>query len=283
MSTSENIQAVDEPQAVVESEEAAAAPAQPGRAFSGHGSLRESDRSIEASATLEQYALLDADGAFVADIKLSFEALAIEILKVEGYQPETLDKEVFDAYLADKLFALTKSLIDRRITASRQARRNPAVAEAQGFIGQVSLDLNPADGQRYQDRCHPDVPAVLFYAIKPNTQLWTPERRAMAVWFTPEVDEQGYAVNPGVGNNGQLWSDDTYADGYHGVVRFFPSVHAAHEAFSALRGAVRVINTPETADEPDAFNRQMGEEQELQDKAAHVSRQTQARRVVQGF
>ena len=240
---------------------AASTPSEPGRALSGHTSRRYVDESIEASAVIESYCLIGDDGFFVPQLVMSTDSLAGQLAKESGRR------------LDDQAYLITQAWIDRRIS-----RR--------GYLGGVSLDLNPAQPGFPQDLGHPDVPAVLFYEIAPGSHLATcgqcdhcrgqapadvtgcrHHRSAMAVWFQPEVDELGYAVNPRDGRNGRQYSDDTFHAGYHGIVRLFGSLREAAEAKRDLLRAVRTLATPESADEADTVREGQLAEDERADTA----------------
>lgn len=217
--------------AVVESTDGILAGAEMGRAFEGHGDRTQMDEVTEAAAVVQGYADWTVDGVAPRYV-LPMQTWAENMARWTGRAVE------------DAAFKITKQLISQRI--NRQA--------SSLHLGSVSLDLNPDVPGRPQDLGHPSAPAVCFYEVQPGSSLYDPQtQRAMAVWYQPEVDELGFAVNPRQSQtNGRWYANDTFNAGYGGVVRYFPSLQAADEAIRELRRAVRTLATPRTADVPDA-------------------------------
>lgn len=252
-------------------------PSEEGVAYAGHLDMRAFAESRDASATIMEYAVIDEDGGYHPDLKVGFEAIAAEMLANAGRTPETVGNDAYLALHEDTLTSILSALADRRAWSRTEEQR-----ARNGYIGSVSL-YTPPVGDRYQDRSHATAPAVCFYEIRFGTFLWSPQRRAMAVWFTPEVDEHGFPVNPGEGRNGTLYSNDKFEAGYHGIVRFFPSLWAAKAAYRDLLRAGRVAARPpaEADAEEGDFRTVMAREAELDEQqAARHSTQSKARRII---
>jgi len=274
--TASSFHYTDGGQAVVEDGMAAGTPSERGRAFSGHGARQGLQESIDAAAVLESFTLVDEDGSFVPMIDTSIEELAEQLAGESGRTVE------------DEAFLLARAFIDRRIS-----RR--------GFLGGVSLDLNPSRPGFPQDLGHPSMPAVLFYEVSPGSMLSecgicpvctgqvTDEPRcrnaisAIAIWFQPEVDDLGYAVSPRTARNGREYSDDTFVAGYYGIVERYPTLRAADEDMRSLRRAVRTLATPDTADEPDTMRDELNNAAELEDRTAARLRRSSMRRTRASF
>lgn len=230
MSTNPNIMNPTEASAVVDDDGASAlAGADLGRAYSNGMSAQDIQESIWASATIESFGTITDDG-WQPDLELSISDWAEQMSRWSGLVPD------------DAMFRITRALVD-----SQCQRDHPAM------IGTVSLDLNPVVRNRPQDLGHPSAPKLVFLAISQASPLYDAEsRRAMAVWYQPEVDEHGDAVSPNIGRNGRAYTNDKWLPGYLGIVDFYSGLHAAHEAMEELRQAVKVAATsPE--DERDAF------------------------------
>lgn len=266
-------------------------PSESGVAYAGHTDMREFAERRDAAALIESFAVIDEDGGYTPNVLLGLEALAIEIAAQEGRTAHTIGDEAFKAYIADKLSVIQSGLADRRAWSRTSEQR-----ERQGYLGSVSL-YTPPEGERYQDRSHATAPAVCFYEIRFNSFLWSPARRAMAVWFTPEVERVGqnvFPVRPGVSKrDGTLYSNDKFEAGYQSIVAFFPSLSAGKQAYRDLLAACQLAARPaRTADAdevtvgPDGlargdFRGVMAHEQDLTDaQTARQSVQRQARRQI---
>ena len=254
----------DEASAVVDDDGASIiAGSQVGRAFSGHTDQRYAEAVQDAKAVVAQYCVIGDDGGlgsprFVKNGQLEF--LLAHVTKWHGY-PTELD-------------ALER-LVDE-VFVSFQTKR---WLSKHGLVGSVSLDLDPS-GQWPQDRGHPTAPKVVFLAVDKNTIGTEPlydaeKRRYMAVWFTPNVDEDGspldYDGQPlrPRGNAHRLYCDDRYLAGYKGIVAWYPSLTAAKAAHRELLDAVRTIGKPPpSADEDDPMREELLQQYIDEDRAA---------------
>jgi hypothetical protein len=234
----------------------ALAPAEPGRAYDGHSDRQDLHERRWAAAQIEHYAEIDCDGAWIPRFvdNGSMDHLARQLAELTGRVEE------------DAMEILTERLID--------IRRPRGGSTSPEFLGAISLDLNP-EGRWPQDRGHPSAPQVVFYEIRQGSMLYDGEsRRAMAVWFQPEVDDLGFGVNVRE-HNGRFYCNDFFGPGYLGVVDFYASRKAAKEALAELRSALKVLNTPQTADEPDPVRDSVYADDEAEDRSRLLKRKSQ--------
>lgn len=230
----------------------------------GRTTLRELDESRAAAASIEHFGMQDEDGRwhpmFVDDG--SIDRIAEQLARATGRHVE------------DAAFQFAKRLIDIRL-ANRG--RSPE------FLGAVSLDVNP-EGQHPRTLGHPSAPQVVFYEIRRGTMLYDEAtRRAMAVWYQPELDEvTGHAMSPRQGRNGRWYCDDTFIPGYLGIVDWYAGLYQAEEARRDLEWALKLLATPpESADVDDDQRFASYEEAEHED--GERRRREPAQREVQPF
>lgn len=175
----------------------------------------------------------------VFDVNGDFDTMATNMSQISGESRSNV------------LSKIQRKLVSHRFDANaRDARRR----EASQFLGGVSLDT-AGDGEYPQDRGHPAVPAVLFYEIAPGTANYVAEeydedgvlskggRTAMAVWFQPELEAgTKFASNPNQSKSGRWYSDDSFIDGYLGVVAWFATHNDAIAARTELLRAVKTLH-----------------------------------------
>lgn len=199
--------------------------------------LRMAEELEYAYLEILEYASQDTEGRWTPDLVQSFEDLAVTMAKSSGRSVD------------DILYRMQEQVRSAKFDARS---KNPSVKAASPVIGTCSLDTSPT-GPFVQNWSHPSALQIIFMEIRPGSAAYrAPEydddgllvragRTAMAVAFQPELNAEGFAVNPYRSASGRWLCDDSFLPGYSGVVRWFGSLREADEALADLNRAVVTV------------------------------------------